>query len=56
MAPAANPRVVFAKNPGPELPVAGEHIVFDPSPTIDLDLKLNGGFLTKHCCSGYSAY
>ncbi|KAJ7637205.1 hypothetical protein B0H17DRAFT_1149536 [Mycena rosella] len=42
-----NPRVVLAKNPSYELPVAGEHIVYDPSPTIDLDLKLNGGFLTK---------
>ncbi|KAJ7462119.1 hypothetical protein FB451DRAFT_1353065 [Mycena latifolia] len=47
MAPTPNPRVILAKNPGYELPVAGKHIVFDSSPTIDLDLKLNGGFLTK---------
>ncbi|KAJ7682244.1 hypothetical protein DFH06DRAFT_1289783 [Mycena polygramma] len=47
MAPTPNPRVLFAKIPGYELPVPGEHIVFDPTPTIDLDLELNGGFLTK---------
>lgn len=46
MAPTPNPRVVLAKIPS-GLPVAGEHIVFNPTPTIDLDLKLNGGFLTK---------
>ncbi|KAJ7493565.1 hypothetical protein FB451DRAFT_1348613 [Mycena latifolia] len=43
-----NPRVVFAKRPGTGLPVAGEHIVFEPSHSIDLDsVPLNGGFLTK---------
>ncbi|KAJ6536756.1 hypothetical protein DFH09DRAFT_931115 [Mycena vulgaris] len=47
MAPTANPRVILAKNPSYKLPVAGKHLVFDPSPTIDLDLELNGGFLTK---------
>ncbi|KAJ7129173.1 hypothetical protein C8R44DRAFT_614747 [Mycena epipterygia] len=47
MAPTANPRVVLAKSTSFELPAIGEHIVFDPSPTIDLDLKLNGGFLMK---------
>ncbi|KAJ7118541.1 hypothetical protein C8R43DRAFT_1137280 [Mycena crocata] len=47
MAPALNPRVILAKIPGDGLPVAGEHLVYDPAPTIDLDLKLNGGFLTK---------
>ncbi|KAJ7167684.1 hypothetical protein C8R46DRAFT_1093806 [Mycena filopes] len=47
MAPTANPRVFLAKNPGYELPVAGEHLVFDPTPTIDLDMELNGGYITK---------
>ncbi|KAJ6486467.1 hypothetical protein C8R47DRAFT_1177608 [Mycena vitilis] len=47
MAPTPNPRVLFAKIPGYGLPVSGEHIVFDATPTIDLDLELNGGFLTK---------
>lgn len=44
-----NPRLVFAKRPGGGiLPVPGEHLVFDPSPSIDLDaVPLNGGFLTK---------
>ncbi|KAF7360694.1 Zinc-type alcohol dehydrogenase-like protein PB24D3.08c [Mycena venus] len=44
-----NPRVVFAKRPGAgNLPIPGEHIVYDASPTIDLDaVPLNGGFLTK---------
>jgi hypothetical protein len=47
MAPTANPRVILAKHTTSELPVAEEHIVFDPTPTIDLDLELNGGYLTK---------
>jgi hypothetical protein len=47
MAPTANPRVILAKHTTSELPVAGEHIVFDPTPTIDLDLELNGGYLIK---------
>ncbi|KAJ7228187.1 hypothetical protein GGX14DRAFT_508609 [Mycena pura] len=47
MTPTANPRVLYAKIPGDGLPVIGEHIVFDPTPTIDLDLPLNGGYLTK---------
>ncbi|KAJ7450025.1 hypothetical protein B0H11DRAFT_1743466 [Mycena galericulata] len=43
-----NPRVVFAKRPGTSTPVPGEHIVFNPSHSIDLDgVPLNGGFLTK---------
>jgi hypothetical protein len=44
-----NPRVVFAKRPGTgNLPVPGEHLVFDASPSIDLEtVPLNGGFLTK---------
>jgi len=43
-----NPRFVFAKRPGDGFPVVGEHIVFEPSRTIDLDaVLLNGGFLTK---------
>ncbi|KAJ7864452.1 hypothetical protein B0H14DRAFT_440336 [Mycena olivaceomarginata] len=44
-----NPRLVFAKRPDVGiLPVPGEHLVFDPSPSIDLDaVPLNGGFLTK---------
>ncbi|KAJ6521972.1 hypothetical protein DFH09DRAFT_1330864 [Mycena vulgaris] len=43
-----NPRVVFAKRPGTSMPVPGEHLVYDASPTIDLDaVPLNGGFLTK---------
>ncbi|KAJ7886738.1 hypothetical protein B0H13DRAFT_896904 [Mycena leptocephala] len=47
MAPTANPRVILAKHTTSEFSVAGEHIVFDPTPTIDLDLELNGGYLTK---------
>ncbi|KAJ7121242.1 hypothetical protein C8R43DRAFT_74928 [Mycena crocata] len=43
-----NPRVIFAKRPGTGLPVPGEHLVYDGSPSIDLDtVPLNGGFLTK---------
>jgi hypothetical protein len=43
-----NPRVILAKNTFHELPVLGEHIVFDPTPTIDLNLELlNDRFLTK---------
>ncbi|KAF7332664.1 Zinc-type alcohol dehydrogenase-like protein PB24D3.08c [Mycena kentingensis (nom. inval.)] len=48
MHPVPNPRVLYAKIPGRAgLPVIGEHLVYDPSPTIDLDAPLNGGFLTK---------
>ncbi|TRM57886.1 hypothetical protein BD626DRAFT_204604 [Schizophyllum amplum] len=49
MAPIPNPRVVFAK-PVPQgaWPIVGEHLVYDGTPTIDLDtVPLNGGFLTK---------
>ncbi|KAJ7839151.1 hypothetical protein B0H14DRAFT_2787905 [Mycena olivaceomarginata] len=48
MAPTPNPRLLYAKIPSEELPVAGEHLVFDPKPTIDLDVELKSGqFLTK---------
>ncbi|KAJ7048922.1 hypothetical protein C8F01DRAFT_1266456 [Mycena amicta] len=47
MSPTTNPRVLYAKIPGSGPLVAGEHLVFDSTPTIDLDAKLNGGFLTK---------
>ncbi|KAF7288864.1 ADH-zinc-N domain-containing protein [Mycena chlorophos] len=47
MSPTPNPRVLYAKVPGPGLLVAGEHLVYDPAPTIDLDEPLRGGFLTK---------
>lgn len=45
----SNPRIVFAKHPGPhEAPKIGEHLVHDNSPTIDLEhVPLNGGYLTK---------
>ncbi|GLB45531.1 putative alcohol dehydrogenase [Lyophyllum shimeji] len=45
----SNPRVVFAERPAyGELPAVGKHLIFDSSPTIDLDnVPLNGGFLTK---------
>ncbi|KAF7288843.1 ADH-zinc-N domain-containing protein [Mycena chlorophos] len=42
-----NPRVLYAKVPGPGPLVAGEHLVYESTPTIDLDAPLNGGFLTK---------
>ncbi|KAF7332653.1 ADH-zinc-N domain-containing protein [Mycena kentingensis (nom. inval.)] len=47
MAPTPNPRVLYAKIPSPGPLVPGEHLVYDASPTIDLDVQLNGGFLTK---------
>ncbi|KAJ7053776.1 hypothetical protein C8F01DRAFT_1260401 [Mycena amicta] len=47
MSPTANPRVLYAKIPTAGPLIAGEHLVFDSTPTIDLDAKLNGGFLTK---------
>nr|GAT55602.1 predicted protein [Mycena chlorophos] len=47
MSPIPNPRVLYAKVPGPGPLVAGEHLVYDSAPTIDLDGPLRGGFLTK---------
>ncbi|KAF8205311.1 hypothetical protein K438DRAFT_1579322, partial [Mycena galopus ATCC 62051] len=44
------PRIIFAKRPNGAdiLPVPGEHLIFDASPSIDLEaVSLNGGFLTK---------
>ncbi|KAF8585230.1 NAD(P)-binding protein [Ramaria rubella] len=47
MAPIPNPRVVYSKIPVGH-PVPGQDLVYDDSPTIDLDnVPLNGGFLTK---------
>ncbi|KAJ7439067.1 hypothetical protein B0H11DRAFT_2103251 [Mycena galericulata] len=42
-----NPRILYAKIPAETFLVAGEHIVYDATPTIDLDQDLKGGFLTK---------
>ncbi|KAK7044412.1 zinc-type alcohol dehydrogenase-like protein PB24D3.08c [Favolaschia claudopus] len=44
-----NPRIVFAKRvPADSLPIPGEHLIHDPTPTIDLDaVPLRGGYLTK---------
>ncbi|KAJ7751444.1 hypothetical protein B0H16DRAFT_1548443 [Mycena metata] len=49
MAPTPNPRIVFAKAPvAGNFLVEGENIVFEQTPTIDLDQKLESGqFLTK---------
>ncbi|KAJ7135918.1 hypothetical protein C8R44DRAFT_662176 [Mycena epipterygia] len=47
MAPTPNPRILYAKVPADTFLVAGEHIVYDETPTIDLDQDLKGGFLTK---------
>ncbi|KAF7288343.1 ADH-zinc-N domain-containing protein [Mycena chlorophos] len=47
MLPTPNPRVIYAKVPGPGPLVAGEHLVYESAPTIDLDAPLRGGFLTK---------
>ncbi|KAJ6589397.1 hypothetical protein B0H19DRAFT_922385 [Mycena capillaripes] len=47
MAPTPNPRVLYAKIPTDSFLVAGEHLVYDPTPTIDLEQDLKGGFLTK---------
>nr|GAT49637.1 predicted protein [Mycena chlorophos] len=38
---------MYAKVPGLGPLVAGEHLVYVPAPTIDLDAPLRGGFLTK---------
>ncbi|KAG5728702.1 Zinc-type alcohol dehydrogenase-like protein PB24D3.08c [Termitomyces sp. T112] len=45
----SNPRVLFSKRPATgELPIVGQHIIFDNSRAIDLDdVPLKGGFLTK---------
>ena len=44
----ANPRVILAKLPGDQLPVVGEHLVYEKAAKIDLDnVPLNGGYLTK---------
>ncbi|KAF7305268.1 ADH-zinc-N domain-containing protein [Mycena chlorophos] len=47
MSPTPNPRVLYAKVPPPGPLIAGEHLVYESTPTIDLDAPLNGGFLTK---------
>ncbi|KAK6980565.1 hypothetical protein R3P38DRAFT_2579786 [Favolaschia claudopus] len=44
MAPTPNPH---AKIPSENFLVDGEHILYDDTPTIDLDQDLKGGFLTK---------
>ncbi|KAJ7034859.1 hypothetical protein C8F04DRAFT_1001500 [Mycena alexandri] len=49
MAPIPNPRILFTKAPvAGNFLVEGENIVYEKSPTIDLDQKLESGqFLTK---------
>ncbi|KAJ7220688.1 hypothetical protein GGX14DRAFT_431753 [Mycena pura] len=48
MAPEPNPRVLYAKIPSSQHLIPGEHLVYDPAPTIDLECPLaKGQFLTK---------
>ncbi|KAF9264322.1 NAD(P)-binding protein [Marasmius fiardii PR-910] len=49
MSPIRNARVVLKERPGPnDYPEPGKHVVYDSTPTIDVDnVPLNGGFLIK---------